>query len=442
MNFRTDIQYRKKSLQDLLENIIIYENDILEALNKDFKKPYFEGVLTETNYVINDLKDTIKKIESWAKPKKVTASILNFPSSDYIYSEPYGNVLIISPWNYPFQLALCPLIAAVAAGNHVTLKPSELTSNTSIIIAKIIRESFDNKHVIAILGDVGMAQQLLKQKWNYIFFTGSVAVGKIIAKIAAENLTPITLELGGKSPVIVDETANLKIAARRIVWGKILNAGQTCVAPDYILVNAKVKSEFVENLKKEITKALGQNPEISNDFARIINSKNWDRQLSLIENQKIIFGGTSNKDTYYMAPTLLDEPKLDSQVMQEEIFGPILPIISYQSKSDIDKIVSSYEKPLSFYIFSEKKSFVDEMISKYSFGGGCVNDVIIHLVNNRLPFGGVGHSGIGAYHGKLSFDLFSHKKSIVKRGNWLDLPMRYAPYGNKLKWIKKLLKLI
>ena len=442
MNFRTDIQYRKKSLQDLLENIIIYENDILEALNKDFKKPYFEGVLTETNYVINDLKDTIKKIESWAKPKKVTASILNFPSSDYIYSEPYGNILIISPWNYPFQLALCPLIAAVAAGNHVTLKPSELTSNTSIIIAKIIRESFDNKHVIAILGDVGMAQQLLKQKWNYIFFTGSVAVGKIIAKIAAENLTPITLELGGKSPVIVDETANLKIAARRIVWGKILNAGQTCVAPDYILVNAKVKSEFVENLKKEITNALGQNPEISNDFARIINSKNWDRQLSLIENQKIIFGGTSNKDTYYMAPTLLDEPKLDSQVMQEEIFGPILPIISYQSKSDIDKIVSSYEKPLSFYIFSEKKSFVDEMISKYSFGGGCVNDVIIHLVNNRLPFGGVGHSGIGAYHGKLSFDLFSHKKSIVKRGNWLDLPMRYAPYGNKLKWIKKLLKLI
>ena len=442
MNFRTDIQYRKKSLQDLLENIIIYENDILEALNKDFKKPYFEGVLTETNYVINDLKDTIKKIESWAKPKKVTASILNFPSSDYIYSEPYGNILIISPWNYPFQLALCPLIAAVAAGNHVTLKPSELTSNTSIIIAKIIRESFDNKHVIAILGDVGMAQQLLKQKWNYIFFTGSVAVGKIIAKIAAENLTPITLELGGKSPVIVDETANLKIAARRIVWGKILNAGQTCVAPDYILVNAKVKSEFVENLKKEITKALGQNPEISKDFARIINSKNWDRQLSLIENQKIIFGGTSNKDTYYMAPTLLDEPKLDSQVMQEEIFGPILPIISYQSKSDIDKIVSSYEKPLSFYIFSEKKSFVDEMISKYSFGGGCVNDVIIHLVNNRLPFGGVGHSGIGAYHGKLSFDLFSHKKSIVKRGNWLDLPMRYAPYGNKLKWIKKLLKLI
>ncbi len=442
MNFKTDIKYRQKSLQDLLENIINCEDEILEALYKDFKKPKFEGVITETNYVISDLKETIKSLNSWAKPKKVRASILNFPSSDYIYSEPYGNVLIISPWNYPFQLALCPLVAAVAAGNHVTIKPSELTPNTSLIIAKIIRESFDNKHVVAILGDVGMAQQLLKQKWNYIFFTGSVQVGKIIAKIAAENLTPVTLELGGKSPVIIDETANLKIAARRIIWGKILNAGQTCVAPDYVLVNYKVKNEFVKNLKQEIINALGENPEISPDYARIINAKNWDRQLTLLENQKIIVGGQSNRDGFYLAPTLLDEPKLDSLVMQEEIFGPILPIISYNSKSEIDKIISSYDKPLSLYIFSEKKAFVDELISKHSFGGGCVNDVVIHLANSRLPFGGVGNSGIGAYHGKLSFDNFSHKKSIVKRRNWLDLPMRYAPYGNKLKWIKKILKLI
>ena len=442
MNFKNDISFRKQALKDLLENIITYENDILDALYKDFKKPNFEGVLTETNYVISDLKETISNIESWARPKKVTASILNFPSSDYIYSEPYGNVLIISPWNYPFQLALCPLIAAVTAGNHVTLKPSELTPNTSFIIAKIIRETFNEKHVVAILGDVGMAQQLLKQKWNYIFFTGSVAVGKIIAKIAAENLTPVTLELGGKSPVIVDETANLKVAARRIIWGKTLNAGQTCVAPDYVLVHSKVKNKFVANLKKEITKALGENPELSNDYARIINAKNWERQLSLLENQKIIVGGESNRQGFYLAPTLLDEPDLKSLVMQEEIFGPILPIISYNTKSEIDKIISSFDKPLSFYIFSEKKSFIDEMLAKYSFGGGCVNDVIVHLINNRLPFGGVGNSGIGAYHGKLSFDIFSHKKSIVKRANWLDLPMRYAPYGNKLKWIKKLLKLI
>ena len=442
MNFKNDISFRKKALKDLLENIITYENDILDALYKDFKKPNFEGVLTETNYVISDLKETISNIESWARPKKVQASILNFPSSDYIYSDPYGNVLIIAPWNYPFQLALCPLIAAVAAGNHVTLKPSELTPNTSFIIAKIIRETFNEKHVVAILGDVGMAQQLLKQKWNYIFFTGSVNVGKIIAKIAAENLTPVTLELGGKSPVIVDETANLKVAARRIIWGKTLNAGQTCVAPDYVLVHSKVKVEFVQNLKNEITNALGENPELSNDYARIINAKNWERQLSLLENQKIIVGGESNRQGFYLAPTLLDEPDLKSLVMQEEIFGPILPIISYNTKSEIDKIISSFDKPLSFYIFSEKKSFIDEMLDKYSFGGGCVNDVIVHLINNRLPFGGVGNSGIGAYHGKLSFDIFSHKKSMVKRANWLDLPMRYAPYGNKLKWIKKLLKLI
>ena len=440
MSFKTDVNFRKKSLELLLENIINYENDIIEALHQDFKKPAFEAVITETNYVISDLKETIKNIQYWAKPKKVSASLLNFPSSDYIYNDPYGNVLIISPWNYPFQLALCPLVAAVAAGNSVTLKPSENTPNTSLIIAKIIRETFDEKHVVAILGDAGMSQQLLKQRWDYIFFTGSVNVGKIIAKIAAENLTPVTLELGGKSPVIVDETANIKLAAKRIVWGKILNAGQTCVAPDYVLVHQKVKKVFVENLKSEIKNALGDNPELSLDFARIINSKNWERQLQLIENQQIIIGGQSNRETLYLAPTLLDEPRLESLVMQEEIFGPILPIISYQSKSDINKIISSYEKPLSLYIFSEKKSFIDDILSKYSFGGGCVNDVVIHLANNNLPFGGVGNSGIGAYHGKLSFDIFSHKKSIVKRGNWLDLPLRYAPYGNKLKWVKKLLK--
>ncbi len=442
MNFKTNIDFRRKSLEDLLENIIRYENDIIEALHKDFRKPAFEAVLTETNYVISDLKYTIKNIETWAKPKKVRASILNFPSSDYIYNDPYGNVLIISPWNYPFQLALCPLVAAVAAGNSVTLKPSEMTPNTSLLIAKIIRETFDEKHVVTILGDAGMSQQLLKQRWDYIFFTGSVSVGKIIAKIAAENLTPVTLELGGKSPCIVDDTANLKIAAKRIIWGKILNAGQTCVAPDYVLVHKKVKSEFVNLLQQEIKNALGENPELSSDYARIINSKNWERQLGMLENQKIIIGGESNRNGFYLAPTLIDEPKLDSKIMEEEIFGPILPIISFESKQEVEKIILSYEKPLSLYLFSENKKYINQVLSKFSFGGGCVNDVVIHLVNHRLPFGGVGNSGVGAYHGKLSFDIFSHKKSIVKRANWLDLPMRYAPYGTKLNWIRKLLNWI
>lgn len=440
MNYKTNIKSRKESLKKLLHVITKYEDEIIKALYDDFKKPAFEAVLTETNYVISDLKETIKNIDSWAKPKKVMASFLNFPSSDYIYSEPYGNVLILSPWNYPFQLALCPLVAAIAAGNKVTLKPSELTPNTSNIIVKIISETFAVKDVVVVTGDATVAANLLSKRWDYIFFTGSVAVGKIVAKAAAENLTPVTLELGGKSPCIVDETANLELSARRIVWGKIINAGQTCVAPDYILVHHKMKAVFVKFLIQEIEKALGTNPEESPDFARIINLKNWQRQLSLLENQKILFGGQSNSDSLYLAPTLLDEPKMDSLVMKEEIFGPILPIISYQSKADIDKIISSFEKPLSLYLFSQNKTFIDEVLQKYSFGGGCINDTVIHLVNNRLPFGGVGNSGMGAYHGKLSFDIFSHKKSIVKRGTWLDLPLRYAPYKDKLKTIQKVLK--
>lgn len=440
MKYHSEIAFRKESLKKLLHNIIENEQAIIKALYDDFKKPAFESVLTETNYVINDLKETIKNIESWSKPKKVSASLLNFPSTDFIYSEPYGNVLILSPWNYPFQLALCPLIAAVAAGNKVTLKPSELTVHTSNIISKIITETFAVKDVVVVTGDATIAQQLLNQRWDYIFFTGSVAVGKIVAKAAAENLTPVTLELGGKSPCIVDETANLQISARRIVWGKIINAGQTCVAPDYILVHHTIKDTFVKLLIQEIEKALGTNPEESQDYARIINLKNWQRQLSLLENQTILSGGQSNKETLYLAPTLLDEPKMDSLVMKEEIFGPILPILSYESKSDIKKIIASFEKPLSLYLFSQNKSFIDEVLQKYSFGGGCINDTVIHLVNNRLPFGGVGNSGMGAYHGKLTFDLFSHKKGIVKKGNWLDLQLRYAPYRDKLKTIQKVLK--
>ncbi|WP_188051600.1 aldehyde dehydrogenase [Flavobacterium sp. GP15] len=442
MNHKTEINNRKESLKKLLHIIIEQEDAIIKALYDDFKKPAFEAVLTETNYVISDLKETIKNIDSWAKPKRVWGSLLNFPSSDYIYSEPYGNVLILSPWNYPFQLALCPLVAAVAAGNKVTLKPSEHTPNTSAIISKIIREAFPVQEVVVITGDATIAAELLKKRWDYIFFTGSVGVGKIVAKAAAENLTPVTLELGGKSPCIIDETANLELSARRIVWGKIINAGQTCVAPDYILVHKKVKQPFTKFLIEEIEKALGKNPEESADFARIINLKNWQRQLNLIENQNIIYGGQSNKESLYLAPTLLDQPSMDSLVMKEEIFGPVLPILSYETKEDIDKIITQFDKPLSLYLFSQNKSFTDEILKKYSFGGGCINDTVIHLVNHRLPFGGVGNSGMGAYHGKLSFDIFSHKKSVVKRGTWLDVPLRYAPYNDKLKTIRKVLKWI
>ncbi|EJL61986.1 aldehyde dehydrogenase [Flavobacterium sp. CF136] len=439
MDYKNDIKYRKETLKKLLFNIQKYEDLIIKALYDDFKKPAFEAVLTETNYVISELKNTIKNISKWARPERVFPSILNFPSTDYIYKEPYGNVLIIAPWNYPFQLALCPLISAVSAGNKVVLKPSELTPNTSTIIAKIIEKSFHINHVEVIQGGIEVSDKLLAKRWDYIFFTGSVTVGKIIAKAAAENLTPITLELGGKNPCIIDETADLKLAAKRIVWGKFINAGQTCIAPDYILIQKSMKINFITFLIEEIVQAYGKKPEKSPDYARIINTKNWLRLMSMIEPEKVIFGGESNANEFYIAPTLVEEPGLESPVMQEEIFGPILPVLIYESESDIDKVISKYEKPLAFYIFSENDSFTKKMILKYSFGGGCINDTLIHFSNKRLPFGGVGHSGIGAYHGKLSFDIFSHHKAVVKKANWLDLPMRYAPYKDKLKSIKRLL---
>lgn len=440
MDFVHNIESRKQALERLLEQVILHENEVIKALYNDFKKPGFESVVTETAYIISDLKETISKIHRLAKPKKVRSALLNFPSSDYIYSEPYGHVLIIAPWNYPFQLALCPLIAAVSAGNRVTLKPSELTPETSAIIAKIVSASFDKYHVSVEEGGVETANALLAKRWDYIFFTGSVPVGKMVAKAAAEHLTPVTLELGGKSPCIVDKSANIALAAKRIVWGKFINAGQTCIAPDYILAHHSIKQPLIEALKQEITRAYGADPKSSPDLARIINLKNWERVVGYINPERVVFGGTHNKDSLYIAPTLIDEPDLKSEVMQNEIFGPLLPVIAYQGEADLDRIISSYEKPLSLYVFTESDSFADFVIRNFSFGGGCVNDTVIHIANKRLPFGGVGHSGMGAYHGQSSFDTFSHKKSIAKRATWLDIKLRYAPYKDKLKKIRGLLK--
>ncbi len=439
MDYKSDIGYRKETLKKLLYNIQKSEDLIVKALYDDFKKPEFEAVLTETNYVISELKDVIKNISKWAKPDRVFPSLLNFPSTDRIYKEPYGDVLIIAPWNYPFQLALCPLVAAVAAGNRVVLKPSELTPHTSAVIARIIEKTFHINHVEVIEGGIEVSNQLLAKRWDYIFFTGSVAVGKLVAKAAAENLTPVTLELGGKNPCIIDDSTDLKLAAKRIVWGKFINAGQTCIAPDYVLIQKNMKVNFISYLIEEIIKAYGKKTDKSPDFARIINTKNWYRLTNMIQNENVLFGGEYDANTLYIAPTLIEEPDLDSQIMQEEIFGPILPILVYENENDIQNVISRYEKPLAFYIFSENNSFVKQLISKYSFGGGCINDTVVHFSNKRLPFGGVGHSGMGAYHGKRSFDTFSHHKAVVKKGNWLDLPMRYAPYKDKLASIKRIL---
>jgi aldehyde dehydrogenase (NAD+) len=430
---------RKELLKNLSLAIKRYESEINNALKKDFGKPEFESFLTETYFVLSDISHTLKNINKWTKPKKVLPTVLNFPSSEYIYPEPYGKVLIISPWNYPFQLAFSPLIAAIAAGNSVVLKPSELTVHTSQIISDIVKEVFDVKEALVVLGGAEFTQLELKKKWDYIFFTGSVKVGKIVAKAAAQNLTPVTLELGGKNPCIVDESANLKITARRIVWAKFVNAGQTCIAPDYLLVHSSVKEKLIVLLKNEILRAYGDNPEESADFARIINSENWKRIVRMIDPEKTIFGGKTNDWERYIAPTIIDEPELSDPVMEVEIFGPLLPIISYQTHQDIDNIINYYQKPLALYVFSNKKDFSEKIISKYSFGGGCINDCMIQFANKNLPFGGVGNSGIGAYHGKYGFDTFSHKKSIVRRVFSFDVPARYAPYRGK-KWIVKLLK--
>ena len=434
------IAERKSYLKSLLHELELSEDAICDALYQDFKKPAFEAVLTETHYVKSVIKELIGNLEAWTKPKWVRPSLLNFPSSDYILKEPYGSVLVIAPWNYPFQLALCPAIAAFAAGNRVTIKPSEHTPTTSSIIADLMGRVFPKEWIEVMEGDAFVAQNLLAKRWDYIFFTGSVAVAKLVAQAAAQHLTPTTLELGGKNPCIVHHSADIALAARRIVWGKFINAGQTCIAPDYVLVDSKIKGQLVEALQIEIEKAYGKNTAQSPDFTRIVNEIHFDRLKKLLKNQTILCGGITDAEDHFISPTLVNQPSLESALMQDEIFGPILPIISYQDEAEIEAILARYEKPLALYVFATDKRFSKKISTEFSFGGGCINDTVIQFNNKRLPFGGVGHSGYGAYHGKYSIDTFLHHKSIVVKGNWLDLPLRYAPYKNKLAGIRKMLR--
>lgn len=432
-----DASFRKQNLKKLLQLIQKKEHKIWDALYKDFKKPKFESAATETLVVKKELKLTIKNIDDWAKPEKVKSSLLNFPSKDYIYKEPYGTALIIAPWNYPFQLVLAPLIGALAAGNTAVIKPSEHAPHTAAIIEELLLAAFKENYVKVIQGGVEISKELLYHKWDYVFFTGSVPVGRIVARAIAEYLTPFTLELGGKNPTIVDSSAKIKQAAKRIVFGKFINAGQTCIAPDYVLIHENVKNEFLAALKNELTNFYGTNPKSSKDFARIINQKQFERLVTLIEKEKVIIGGKFDEDELFIAPTVIINPSLQSELMQEEIFGPILPVLVYQTEQDIDTILRKFPNPLSLYVFTQKKNFAEKIIKKYSFGGGTINDTLVHFINDKLPFGGVGNSGMGAYHGKYSFETFSHHKSISKRATWIDIPMRYAPYKNKLKWIKR-----
>jgi aldehyde dehydrogenase (NAD+) len=433
-----EIPFRKDFLKKLLAEIELQEDAICDALYADFKKPKFETLAAETQFVMAELKSAIRKLNTWTRPKRISGTLLNWPSSDYIYKEPYGTVLIIAPWNYPFQLAIAPLIGAIAAGNTAVIKPSEITPNTSKIVAEIIKKVFPEDYVTVVEGGVETSQNLLAQKWDYIFFTGSTRVGQIVYESAAKHLTPVTLELGGKNPTIVDSTASIDVAAKRIVWGKFLNAGQTCIATDYILVHKSVKNELIEALKSAITQFYGENVEASTDYARTVSKNHYQGLVGMLAGETILFGGEKNDTDNYLAPTLVDEPQRNSKLMKGEIFGPILPIISYETEEDIHSYIIHYGKPLATYVFSNNKSFQDQILKKYSFGGGAINDTIIHITNKRLPFGGVGHSGIGAYHGKTSFELFSHSKAIVKKGTWLDIPLRYPPYTLPLKYAKKI----
>jgi aldehyde dehydrogenase (NAD+) len=434
------VEFRIHQLKTLKKLLTEHEAELVSAVYSDFKKPEFETYATELGILHDEITFAIKNLKKWAKPRRVSGAMINFPSTNYTLAEPYGCVLIIAPWNYPIQLALLPLVGALAAGNTVVIKPSEITEHTSSALKKIIEKWFKEEYIAVMEGGAEVNQQLLAQNFNYIFFTGSTRVGQIVMQAAAKNLTPVTLELGGKSPCIVDETADLKVAARRIAWGKLLNAGQTCVAPDYLLVQANIKQAFLKHFKAAVQRFYGDNPQESPDYPRIVNQQHFNRLAALLNDGTVFHGGQTDAEERYIEPTVLIDVLPDSQIMQEEIFGPILPVFTFDDIPQALRMVEKYPKPLSFYIFTNNHEMEEKFIRSCSFGGGVVNDVVTHLGNHHLPFGGVGASGMGSYHGKHSFDTFSHIKSIMKKSFWLDIPFRYAPYKGKLKWIKKILK--
>lgn len=435
-----DISYRINQLKLLKNAIKSNEQEILLAMKKDLNKAFFEGYVSEIGMVLDEINSAIKNLPIWARAKKVKTPILHFLSSSKQYMEPYGVALIISPWNYPFQLTMAPLIGAISAGNCAVVKPSAYSSNTSDIIERIIKQIYDEKYVCVIKGGRKENQELLNEKFDYIFFTGSVAVGKIVMEAASKYLTPVSLELGGKSPCIVDETANVDLSAKRIVWGKFLNAGQTCVAPDYLLVHKNIKKDLIEKMKKYIQEFYGTSPHNNPEYPKIINEKHFNRLNNLILNSEVIFGGKSNVETCQISPTLLDNVNWDSLIMQEEIFGPLLPVLEYDDLNHIIIEINNHPKPLALYYFTQNNKNKEYIINNISYGGGCINDTIVHLANPNMPFGGVGESGIGGYHGKASFDTFSHKKSVLEKSNLIDIPLRYPPYKNKFNLIKLIMK--
>ncbi|AFZ22616.1 NAD-dependent aldehyde dehydrogenase [Cylindrospermum stagnale PCC 7417] len=435
-----EINFRLEKLKTIKQAVIENEQAIIQALQADLRKPILEAVTAEIIFILKEIDQAIKHLKNWSKPKKAAVPFYLFPASARIQPEPLGVVLIIGAWNYPFQLVISPLVGAIAAGNCAIIKPSEIAAHTSRLLADIITKYFEPAYIAVVEGCVETTQKLLVEKFDHIFFTGSPDVGKIIMAAAAKHLTSVTLELGGKNPCIVDAEIHLEHTARRIIWGKFFNAGQTCIAPDYLLVNQNIKEKLSVSLGKCLKEFYGENPEKSPDYARIITQKHFERLSNFLKQGKIIIGGETNLAELYIAPTLLDDVSLTDPVMQSEIFGPILPIIEYTDIADAIALINSQPKPLALYLFSQNKNLQQRILQETSSGGVCLNETVLQFNVSSLPFGGVGNSGIGSYHGKASFDTFSHHKGVLQNPFWLDIKLRYAPYEGKLPWLKQMLK--
>lgn len=423
-----ELRFRLEALNRLEMSIKEHEEDINAALKKDLNKSAFESYMTEVGMTLAELSYVKKNLPFWNMKNWKLSPLAQFHADSFTVSEPYGVVLVMSPWNYPFMLCMEPLIGAIAAGNCCVLKPSAYAPTVSKVVSDVIRDAFPGKYVAVVEGGRKENTELLEQRFDYIFFTGGVTVGKMVMKKASRNLTPVTLELGGKSPCIVTRDAKLSLAAKRLVFGKFLNSGQTCVAPDYLLIDERVKEEFLAYVVYWIEKMLGKEPLDNPDYPKMINEKHYQRVLNLIKGEKICCGGYGNQDTLQITPTVLEDVSWDAPVMQEEIFGPVLPVLTFKTLDEAIEKVKEREKPLALYLFTQRKDVEEKVLRTLSFGGGCINDTIIHLATSRMGFGGVGNSGMGSYHGKKSYETFSHEKSIVKKHTWIDLPIRYMPY--------------
>lgn len=435
----SSIRFRMGQLQKLRDGIKKYESELLDALYKDLKKPAFEAYTSEIGFTLESITFTMKHLKKWHKAENRKVPLHQLGSKGYLTYEPYGNVLIIGPFNYPFQLLIEPLIGAIAAGNTAILKPSSDTPHTEAVIVKMIEELFDPDYVAVVTGRREVTSELINSPFDYIFFTGSVGVGKVVMEAAAKHLTPVTLELGGKSPTIVDASAAIDTAAKRIVWGKFMNAGQTCIAPDYVYVHEKVATKFMASLKKYIRHFYGENIQESPDYGRIVSKKHFNRLVDLIQGD-IYFGGAYDEASKYIEPTILENVTWKDPVMEDEIFGPILPVMIYENLDEVISSINGRPKPLALYLFSTKQSVHKKVMRETSSGGMAINDTISHITSPHLPFGGVGESGMGAYHGKYSFKTFSHQRSVIKKSNWLSLNVVYPPYKDKIKLVKKIMK--